>query len=106
MSIDWRVVPIETWPAGELTEERKEHRFRKTVSRRYGSGTRQISGVDWSATTELLERELRMLDAENIVREARRRTHPDRGNGSKERFQVVETAWAVLSSHHGRDGSD
>lgn len=232
MSIDWRVVPIESWPAGELTEDRKRHPFRKTVQGRYGSHQRH--GVDWTATMELLERELRMLEAESVVlqmavtdyhirndgwiranaspehpgvvltfesvhgplsypcdqftdwqanvraiaislrelrkidrygvtktgeqytgfkqlppaggstvtmtaqgaaellkreagsapvakagaktiladcgvaeavhREARKRTHPDTGNGSKERFQVVETAWAVLSSHHGRTG--
>lgn len=234
MSIDWRVVPIETWPAGELTENRKSHPFRKSVPNSWGGGTHTVSGIDWTATMDLLDRELRMIEAENVVlqmavtdyhirndgwiranaspehpgviltfdskhgplsypcdqftdwqaniraialalealrkvdrygvtktgeqyrgwkqlppaggstvtmtaqgaaqllkreagsapvakagvdtiladrgvaeavhREARRRTHPDTGDGSKERFQTVETAWAVLSSHHGRNG--
>lgn len=56
MTLDWRVVPIERWP-GEPTKRRQEHRFR-TGSRR---------GVNWSATTDLLARELEHLRAKNIL---------------------------------------
>lgn len=66
MSLEWKVVPIQQWP-GERTEERRSHPFRKTVSSRWGGGTRTVPEVDWSSTTELLERELRMIEAENIV---------------------------------------
>ena len=62
MSLDWKVVPIERWP-GQQTEERQAHRF-GTSGWRSGSYGRTI---DWSGTMELLERELRMLDAENIL---------------------------------------
>lgn len=67
--MDWRVVPIETWP-GEQTAERQSHRFRKTVRRQSdwrGSYKTTVSEVDWSGTVALLERELEHLDAENIL---------------------------------------
>lgn len=63
MSIEWKVVPIQTWP-GPRTEEKKDHPFR-IADKNNPRWSR--SGVDWSATVELLERELEMLDAENIV---------------------------------------
>jgi hypothetical protein len=61
MSLDWRVVPIERWP-GAPTEDRKSHPFRKQ-----GSHGWIQSGVNWSSTVELLERELRQLEAEGIL---------------------------------------
>lgn len=64
MSLDWRVVPIERWP-GEPTKERQAHRFRTSHQASWGRSTR--SGVDWSSTMDLLARELRHLDAENIL---------------------------------------
>lgn len=64
MSLDWSVVPIERWPA-EQTKNRKGHPFRKSRDYSWGRGTE--SGIDWSATMELLERELRMLRGKNVV---------------------------------------
>lgn len=64
--LDWRVVPIERWP-GEETEQRQEHRFRRTVNRVSGKGTYMVHGVDWEATVALLDRELAHLKAENIL---------------------------------------
>lgn len=61
--LDWRVVPIERWP-GEETEDRQRHRFRVASGGSWG-GTRH--GVNWSDTTDLLDRELRQLEAENVV---------------------------------------
>lgn len=62
--IDWRVVPIERWP-GEETRERRRHPFRTSHQASWGRGTRH--GVDWSGTTDLLARELRELQAENVL---------------------------------------
>lgn len=53
--IGWRVVPIQRWP-GEQTRSRKHDRF--------GARGR---GVNWSATTDLLARELRHLGARSVV---------------------------------------
>jgi len=68
--MDWRVVPIERWPT-QLSEERQNHRFRKTVrrTRSYDNSnyTATVSEVDWMGTLRLLERELEHLDAENVV---------------------------------------
>ena len=69
--IEWRVVPIQEWET-EPTEERRGHPFRveRWVSRpahSEGGYTDRRSGVDWSATTSLLERELLQLEAENVV---------------------------------------
>ncbi len=60
--IDWRVVPIETWP-GEHTRHRKRTPFR----RRAGHGPWSERGVNWSGTVELLERELKMLAAKDVL---------------------------------------
>lgn len=63
--LDFRTVPIERWPDPPgLTpeDERKEHPFRYQTDR----GAMR-PGVDWQKTKELLDRELSMLDAENIV---------------------------------------
>lgn len=57
----WKVVPIDTWP-GPFTVDRREHRFRVQTSNGW---TR--SGVNWTATVELLERELRQLGAEEVL---------------------------------------
>lgn len=54
--LEWRVKPIDRW-LGERSEKRKSHPFR--TEGRYG----HRHGVDWSSTTTLLERELRMLKA-------------------------------------------
>lgn len=54
---DWRVVPIQDWPT-ELTEERKESRFRAAWA---------ISRTGNMSTLELLDRELRFLEAENLL---------------------------------------
>jgi len=61
MSFEWRVVPIERWP-GDKTDERRKHPFRKQSSHGW-----MQSGVNWSSTLDTLERELEMLDAENVV---------------------------------------
>jgi hypothetical protein len=66
MSIDWRVVPIQRWP-GEPTKNRQAAPFFTTgPATEYGYRPRR-GGVDWSATTTLLERELRELRAKNIL---------------------------------------
>lgn len=59
--IAWRVVPIERWP-GEQTRVRKQHPFSVAGE----SGARK-TGVDWSGTVSLLERELRELNAKNVL---------------------------------------
>ena len=70
--IDWRVVPLKKWP-GELTKERKQHRFSTGKVRRYEVGGEQRSyqyrerSVDWDGTTSLLERELEHLEATGVV---------------------------------------
>lgn len=66
MSIDWRVVPIERWPLEPTPErQRKAHPFRRQVrGRRHDQ---MVSGVDWTKTVELLERELRQLRAKNVL---------------------------------------
>ena len=39
--------------------------------------------------------------AKEIIRRAVARTHPDRNNGSRERYDRVDKARTVLSTHHG-----
>lgn len=71
MSLDWRVVPIKSWP-GEQTTERKEHRF--TTSNYRPSSVPGASGynerrntVNWDKTVGDLERELEHLEASAVV---------------------------------------
>lgn len=65
-TVNWRVVPIQSWP-GEMTEYREEHRFRRK-SGYWDDGSRHmVAGVDWPATTALLDRELDFLEADNVV---------------------------------------
>lgn len=66
MSLSWRVVPIERWP-GEQTRNRQDAPF-FTIgpANEYGFRPRR-GGVDWTATSDLLERELREMRAKNIV---------------------------------------
>lgn len=56
VSLDWRVVPIQRWPT-EPTRNRQRHPF----------GRSSTSSIDWGGTTDLLDRELRMLGAKRIV---------------------------------------
>lgn len=65
MSLDYRTVPIERWP-GPLTEERKSHPFRTSSTSSWGNRYTR-SGVNWSDTLDLLDREIRMLDGENVL---------------------------------------
>lgn len=59
--MDWQVKPIDRW-LGPRTEERRDHPFRVSTEKGWTK-----SGVDWSSTTELLERELRMLGGEDVI---------------------------------------
>lgn len=58
MSLDWKVVPIETWP-GELTKDRTRSRFRAGWER-----SRSDTGL---STVELLEREIAALDGKDVL---------------------------------------
>lgn len=62
--MDWRVAPITLWP-GLATAHQRPHPFRRTVD--HGHYTSNEAGVDWTATTSLLEKELGYLDASNVI---------------------------------------
>lgn len=64
MSVEWKAVPIATWP-GPLTTTRRRHPFK--VSKQTDWGTRSEHGVGWTDTTHLLERELRQLGARDVI---------------------------------------
>lgn len=55
------IAPIDVWP-GEQTRNRRRHPFRKQNSRGW-----MESSVNWSGTMDLLERELKQLQAQNVV---------------------------------------
>ena len=56
MSLPWTLAALTKWPR-KFTEPRVDHPFR--VANR--------SGVDWAGTLRLLRKELKFLDADNVV---------------------------------------
>ncbi len=75
MSLEWRVVPIEKWPDDVELEDRFSP-FRKANGRGW-----MDRGANWSDTMDKLERELRHLEAENVVLQMAVRDRDIRNDG-------------------------
>ncbi len=92
--MEWRVVPIGQWP-GEVTRDRKQHRFRKEVHR--NGQSYMDTGVNWSNTMDLLDRELWHLAAENVVLQMAVTEYQCRNDGWIRENAVPDDPGLVLS---------